>query len=180
MRSMLIFGATVGLLASAPMAHAQVLAPPQLAPGELVQPAPLGQPTLRVERPLSDTGAVDPGPEISPSADKWRYVQKDGTWWYYTPEKRWLYWKEGRWVELTAAPSTPAVASVPAPAPAQVYQPYAPAQVYAVPQPGYYVYPRPYPYYAPVYPAPGPNLIFGGVGFSSGHHGGVRVGIGVF
>ena len=47
----------------------------------------------------SDASAYDPPPEISPNAEQWRYSFQNGLWWYFTPERRWLYWSQGRWVE---------------------------------------------------------------------------------
>ncbi len=41
----------------------------------------------------------DMPPEISPSAEKWRYVYYGGRWWYRQPTNRWSYWTEGHWVD---------------------------------------------------------------------------------
>jgi hypothetical protein len=39
-------------------------------------------------------------PDISPNnPEKWRYVYRNGGWWYYTPTRQWMYWSAGRWVE---------------------------------------------------------------------------------
>jgi hypothetical protein len=44
-------------------------------------------------------GDYDPPPEISPNAERWRYSFHNGSWWYFTPERKWLYWSQGRWVD---------------------------------------------------------------------------------
>jgi hypothetical protein len=41
----------------------------------------------------------DPPPEISPNAERWRYSFHNGHWWYFTPQRKWLYWSQGRWVD---------------------------------------------------------------------------------
>lgn len=41
----------------------------------------------------------DPPPDISPNAERWRYSFQNGHWWYLTPQRKWLYWSEGRWVD---------------------------------------------------------------------------------
>ncbi|MBS0210201.1 MAG: hypothetical protein JSS27_14735 [Planctomycetes bacterium] len=69
---------------------------------EEVSPAPL---------PLMPPPAPTPGiaplgelpPDISPYAERWRYVEYNGRWWHYTTNGRWMYWSEGRWVELPSA-----------------------------------------------------------------------------
>ena len=38
-------------------------------------------------------------PEIPPHAEQWRYSFRNGNWWYFSPERRWLYWSQGRWVD---------------------------------------------------------------------------------
>jgi hypothetical protein len=98
--------------------------------------------------------ANDQPPEISPNnPDRWRYVNHNGGWWYYTPTKQWMYWSEGRWVQyVRAAYSTaPQPAPPPTAAPAAVY--VQPPVVYARPPvsigigfgPAFYPY-GPYPY----------------------------------
>jgi hypothetical protein len=47
----------------------------------------------------ADCAEWDRPPEISPNAEQWRYSFQNGSWWYLTPERRWLYWSQGRWVE---------------------------------------------------------------------------------
>ncbi|MCE5266891.1 MAG: hypothetical protein LLG00_03285 [Planctomycetaceae bacterium] len=29
--------------------------------------------------------------------DDWRYVYYNDEWWYWLPEGRWLFWRDGRW-----------------------------------------------------------------------------------
>lgn len=48
---------------------------------------------------LAQVESYDPGPDISPHAEQWRYSLNGGRWWYFSPERRWHYWSEGRWVE---------------------------------------------------------------------------------
>lgn len=48
---------------------------------------------------LAQVESFDPGPEISPNAEQWRYSYQNGCWWYLSPERKWLYWFDGRWVE---------------------------------------------------------------------------------
>jgi hypothetical protein len=63
---------------------------------------------------------VAPGqqpPDISPNhPEKWRYVYRNGGWWYFAPTKQWMYWSDGRWVEYArpAVSNTPAFVQPPA------------------------------------------------------------------
>lgn len=47
----------------------------------------------------ADGSTYDQPPEISPNAERWRYSFQNGFWWHFTPERRWLYWSQGHWVE---------------------------------------------------------------------------------
>jgi hypothetical protein len=31
------------------------------------------------------------------SNDRWRYTFYNGTWWYWLPEKQWVFWQDNRW-----------------------------------------------------------------------------------
>ena len=31
------------------------------------------------------------------SQEQWRYVFFNGDWWYWLPESRWVYWRNGQW-----------------------------------------------------------------------------------
>src|SRR5215469_953604 len=44
-------------------------------------------------------GFYETPPEISPNAERWRYSFHNGNWWYFTPQRKWLYWSQGRWVD---------------------------------------------------------------------------------
>ncbi|HVX14758.1 MAG TPA: hypothetical protein VHC22_26450 [Pirellulales bacterium] len=66
--------------------------------------------------------AANPGdderpPEISPNAEAWRYTYRNGGWWYLSPERRWHYWSQGRWVEYLppGRSNTPSYIQPPAP-----------------------------------------------------------------
>jgi hypothetical protein len=49
--------------------------------------------------PSGYTDEYDPPPDISPNAERWRYSFHNGHWWYFTPQRKWLYWSQGRWVD---------------------------------------------------------------------------------
>lgn len=92
-------------------------AAPQAAPAENQAVPAYRQPVYTP--PASTTGlpaTPDPAigdapPDISPNnPDKWRYVYRNGSWWYYTPTKKWLYWSGGRWIQY----ATPATSNTPA------------------------------------------------------------------
>lgn len=65
----------------------------------------------------ADAKTAAPAPAAPPDANRaesklpansnaWRYVRHGGQWWYWLPEKRWIYWQGDRWnnyVEATAA-----------------------------------------------------------------------------
>lgn len=61
--------------------------------------AQVPQPGFRPSPLPGESGSVDVPPDISPNAEQWRYSFQNGFWWYITPEHRWLYWSQGRWVE---------------------------------------------------------------------------------
>jgi len=35
--------------------------------------------------------------------NQWRYKFHNGTWWYWLPENRWVYWNNGSWANYDAA-----------------------------------------------------------------------------
>jgi hypothetical protein len=86
-------------------------------PGPEIQPAP--QPVIVTYPPLptSADGRFEQQPDISPNADKWRYVWYGGRWWYRQPTNRWTYWSEGRWVDYLppARSNTPGYVQPPPP-----------------------------------------------------------------
>jgi hypothetical protein len=95
-------------------------------------------------------------PSPAPSPDSWRYRFYNGSWWYWTPDNRWLCYINGQWV----IPAAPVQAGVP------VYPQY----YTVVPQP--YYGPYPYGYYNP-YPCYGGGISIGfGGGWGGGWHGG--------
>jgi hypothetical protein len=74
--------------------------PDQLVPPPFV-PAPNSMAPPEMSAPAAMPYAELP-PEISPHAERWRYLQYNGLWWYYQPAGRWMYWTEGHWVECPA------------------------------------------------------------------------------
>lgn len=44
--------------------------------------------------------------------NSWRYRQHNGTWWYWLPSNRWVYWSNGAWTNYV--PGTPIVVAAPA------------------------------------------------------------------
>jgi hypothetical protein len=50
-----------------------------------------------------------------PRPDPWRYIYEEGRWWYWSPQRQWLYYEGNRWHELH--PQTPVADSAPAWAP---------------------------------------------------------------
>jgi len=93
---------------------------PTLSPGFVPNRAPAGQ--VRAE--FGNSGApqtpiAGPIPAVPNSAntgvagnpgDQWRYRQHNGTWWYWTPDNRWVYRNGNQWINYE-----PAVAAVPDP-----------------------------------------------------------------
>ena len=101
----------------------------------------------------------------APAADQWRYRWFDGRWWYWTPQKRRMwYTDDGHWVAFDPSHAPPAAG----------YSPDNPAGYdggYSYPgyySPGYYAYPGP-GYWNGYYP---------GVGVGVGPYGNVSVGVG--
>jgi hypothetical protein len=50
-----------------------------------------------------------------PRPDPWRYIYEEGRWWYWSPQRQWLYYEGNRWQELH--PQAPVADSAPAWAP---------------------------------------------------------------
>ena len=44
---------------------------------------------------LAAFGASPPAAK-SPNEDHWRYAYFNGDWWYWLPENRWVYWRNGQ------------------------------------------------------------------------------------
>ena len=65
-------------------------APSELLPAPAIENTPWAPPAAP---------RADPGPDISPSANRLRYVWYGGRWWYRQPTNRWSYWSQGRWVD---------------------------------------------------------------------------------
>jgi hypothetical protein len=61
--------------------------------------------------------AVDPVTAQSPSRNdnQWRYTFYNGMWWYWLPERRWVYWRDNHWNDYRPAvvvdSSAPAIGS---------------------------------------------------------------------
>jgi hypothetical protein len=160
-----LFAGLLLAFALLPRAHAQprpsdaepldFLPPPVTVPAPAVPgiPSVPGIPRAPVDIPpgsaLPSNAPVEMPPEISPNADKSRYVWHGGRWWYLQPANRWMYWSEGRWVEFQRSRygSTPAYVQPPANPRRWKRLPYGTAA--GVP-PATYRYPA-----APGYPAAG-------------------------
>jgi hypothetical protein len=74
-------------------------APPALMPPAFVPPAAMstaGMPPASFSSPYVPYEA---GPEIPPYGEKWRYMSSNGIYWYFTPQRKWMYWSQGRWVQ---------------------------------------------------------------------------------
>ncbi|HWC88916.1 MAG TPA: hypothetical protein VG433_04655 [Pirellulales bacterium] len=124
----------------------------------------------------ADTGAGQQ-PAISPNnPERWRYVYRNGGWWYYTPTKQWMYWSDGRWVQYTS----PAVSNTPTSVPPPVVtRPRFNIGVGVGPAYSYGPYPyAPYPYGPYPYGYGYPYGPYGPYGY--GRFGRVGVGIGVY
>ncbi len=88
----------------------------ELPSPEILPSMPPGGANFPVQPPAAD-GWPEPEPEISPNAEKWRYVWFGGRWWYRQPTNRWSYWTEGRWVDYVppARGNTPPYVQPPPP-----------------------------------------------------------------
>jgi hypothetical protein len=66
-------------------------------------------------------------PEISPNAERWRYSYQNGYWWYASPDRRLLYWSQGRWVEYLppGRSNTPTYVQPPVPTRQVRWRPFA-------------------------------------------------------
>lgn len=174
---------------------------------QLAQPGAGPVETSSLSTPYSpgQTGAAmqtfsspPPAPGGMP-ADAWRFVERNGLWWYYQPNKQWVYWVGGRWVEPgpdspvaaqsgvsggTMAPTLPPPTTV-APTQTIVSTPTYAAPAYAPPPPVYapppYYYPPyyGYPYYGG-YPAVGVGFGFGPYYRHGYYYGRPTVGIGIY
>ncbi len=74
-------------------------APPALMPPAFVPSAAMstaGMPPASFSSPYVP---YETGPEIPPYGERWRYMSRNGINWYYTPQRKWMYWHEGRWVQ---------------------------------------------------------------------------------
>jgi hypothetical protein len=48
---------------------------------------------------LAAFGASPPAAK-GPTPEHWRYAYFNGDWWYWLPENRWVYWRNGQWNEF--------------------------------------------------------------------------------
>jgi hypothetical protein len=111
------------------------------------------------------------------SGEPWRYRQHNGTWWYWTPDNRWVYRNGNQWINYE-----PATAAVP-----DARYSGQPAYGNYQPTPNDY-YPGPYRYstgyggyYGPVYQGGyyyGPGGYYGqsGISVGLGFGRGIRIG----
>jgi hypothetical protein len=113
-------------------------------------------------------GQLDAPPQISPNAERWRYMNYGGRWWYLQPSNHWSYWSEGRWVEYSSSRYSATAGLAPPPLPRRRL----------VSGLGL----RPVPYVAPIPNAyPYGTYSYGGYGYGPGYYGpGVGVGVGVY
>jgi len=64
--------------------------------------------------PSNVTSAIlVPRPQIQGSNEDWRFVQHNGTWWFWTPDSRWLYFQGGQWIPYGSTVMGPAVVGGP-------------------------------------------------------------------
>jgi hypothetical protein len=114
---------------------------------------------------------------VAQSGEQWRYRQHNGTWWYWTPDNRWVYRNGNQWLNYE-----PAIAAVP-----DARYSGQPAYGYNQPSPiGYYPSPYRYStgyggYYGPVYQGGyyyGPGGYYGqsGISVGLGFGRGIRIG----
>ena len=133
---------------------------------------PIADPNTGVAPSANATGAANP------SGDQWRYRLHNGTWWYWTPENRWIYRNGNDWVNYEP---TPAVAPGPSSASQPAYGYYGPNFYgnYSTPY-GYSTGYRGYYNYSPGYQGGyyGPGTYYGqpGILFRARRGGGFRIG----
>jgi hypothetical protein len=62
---------------------------------------------------LAAFGASPPAVK-GPTRDHWRYTHFNGDWWYWLPQNRWVYWRNGQWNDfpLPAADAIPGAAAI--------------------------------------------------------------------
>jgi hypothetical protein len=126
------------------------------------------QPTL----PPLQSGPAQSAPDVSANSEKWRYSLRNGVWWYYTPNQKWMYWSNDHWIESVP----PAVSNAPQPLPPSAaipnYQQPRVSVGVGVGVPGY-GYPYAYPY------GGYPNGPYGYPGYGYGPYGYGYPGVGV-
>jgi hypothetical protein len=92
---------------------------PTLSPGSVPSRTPAGQARAGFGNPsvpqapvaVPNTGIpnnANAGVAGNPSGDRWRYQLRNGTWWYWTPDNRWVYRNGNQWTNYE-----PAIAAVP-------------------------------------------------------------------
>ncbi len=51
---------------------------------------------------LGAAGLASPPPSTkADDNNQWRFKYHSGHWWYWLPENRWVYWRNGQWNDLT-------------------------------------------------------------------------------
>lgn len=156
-------------LATSNHVDAQTVPPsPNRPPVELISPGgSLPAPADGINSTANPPPPATELPEISPNAEQWRYIFQNGTWWYYLPTKKWMYWSEGRWVDYVPAAYSNAPTYVQPPVPA-VY-PAFPRPRVGVGMPYYY----PYSY--------GPAAVYPyGYAYPYGYYGRPGIGFGIY
>jgi hypothetical protein len=78
-----------------PPTGAQNANPPVSANQPNANPAPAPAPR---DVPASEIQSLPtPSQPATNTGEQWRYVFKDGMWWYYQPNNQWVYWFDNQW-----------------------------------------------------------------------------------
>jgi hypothetical protein len=83
-----------------PPATLDETSPPVLIPPDFVPPAAMSTAGMPPPSFSSPYVPYEAGPEIPPYGERWRYMARNGVYWYYTPQRKWMYWSQGRWVQF--------------------------------------------------------------------------------
>lgn len=90
----------------APAALPPAALPPAKATPATTAPAASAPAAASVDAKVNTAGPVTTKdePEATPAADDdWRFVWKDGLWWYYMPDETWMVHQNGAWVKYDPA-----------------------------------------------------------------------------
>lgn len=98
--------------------------------------------------PETAAGTVEETDRVAVPDNQWRFRYHRGTWWYWLPSSRWVYWRNGTWIDFDPATYVP---------PVVVRRSYRP----------YYAYPS----YSGYYNYGGPSTGFGWGHHHHSHHG---------